>query len=88
MTNEEKQALTGLCKVEIKRWNAASEANPNMRYMVELMEIALATLTAQPVQLPYSWQVGDSPDSYFNDEVFTASDVRDALKEAGVSYTG
>lgn len=48
MTNEHKDALTGLCKVEIKRWKVASESNPNMRYMVELMEVALAALTAPP----------------------------------------
>lgn len=58
MTNEEKQALTGLCKIEIKRWKAASEANPNMRYMVELMEVALAALTAQPVKLPKGFSPG------------------------------
>lgn len=42
------QALIGLCKIEIKRWKAASETNPNMRYMVVLMETALASLTAKP----------------------------------------
>lgn len=55
MTNEHKDDLNGLCKIEIKRWKAASESNPNMRYMVELMEIALADLTAQPVKLPHEW---------------------------------
>ncbi|UXO69951.1 hypothetical protein [Pantoea dispersa] len=48
MTDERRQ-LAALCKIEIKRWQAASESNPNMRYMVELMEIALAALTAEPV---------------------------------------
>lgn len=48
MNEEQKQALIGLCKIEIKRWKAASESNPNMRYMAELMEIALASLTAEP----------------------------------------
>lgn len=43
------QALIALCKIEIKRWKAASEANPNMRYMVTLMEAALASLTAEPL---------------------------------------
>lgn len=52
MTNEHKDNLAGLCKIEIKRWKVASESNPNMRYMVELMELALAELTAQPVKLP------------------------------------
>lgn len=50
MTEEQRQ-LTGLCKIEIKRWQAASESNPNMRYMVELMEMALAQLTAPPAQV-------------------------------------
>ncbi|MGL3999834.1 hypothetical protein ACR3LR_08445 [Pantoea eucalypti] len=48
MTNEQKDNLTGLCKIEIKRWKEVSESNPNMRYMVELMEITLAALTAEP----------------------------------------
>lgn len=48
-TEEQRKALVGLCRIEIKRWKAASESNPNMRYMVELMEIALAALTAKPV---------------------------------------
>lgn len=47
MTEEQRQ-LAALCKIEIKRWQAASESNPNMRYMVELMEMALAALTARP----------------------------------------
>ena len=49
MTEEQKQALIGLCKIEINRWKAASESDPNRRYMAELMEIALASLTAQPI---------------------------------------
>ncbi|WP_236722703.1 hypothetical protein [Pantoea latae] len=48
-TEEQRKALAGLCNIEIKRWKVASEANPNMRYMVELMEIALAALAAPPV---------------------------------------
>lgn len=47
MTEQQKQVLAGLCRIEIKRWKAAAESNPNMRYMVELMEIALASLTAE-----------------------------------------
>ncbi|MDI3415680.1 hypothetical protein [Pantoea sp. V106_11] len=43
------QALIGLCKIEIKRWKAASEANPNMSYMLTLMETSLASLTAVPL---------------------------------------
>lgn len=48
MTEQDKEALTGLCKTEIKRWKRVTESNPNMRYMVELMEVALASLSAQP----------------------------------------
>ncbi|WP_286869893.1 hypothetical protein [Pantoea sp. UBA5035] len=48
-TEEQREVLAGLCRIEIKRWKAASESNPNMRYMVELMEISLAALAAEPV---------------------------------------
>lgn len=82
MTNEEKQALTGLCKIEIKRWKAASESNPNMRYMVELMEIALAALTAQPVKLEPIIQIG-----YTHDEITCMCNIRNddikAIRAAG-----
>jgi hypothetical protein len=47
-TEEDRAVFAGLCRIEIKRWKAASESNPNMRYMVELMEITLAALTAEP----------------------------------------
>lgn len=60
MTNEHKDALTGLCKVEIKRWKVASESNPNMRYMVELMEVALAALTAQPDEWQHSAEAAEA----------------------------
>ncbi|WP_019106217.1 hypothetical protein [Pantoea ananatis] len=43
------QAQISLCKIEIKRWKAAAETNPNMRYMVALMETALASLTAESI---------------------------------------
>lgn len=48
MTTEEKAALTGLCRIEIKRWKAAANAVPERQYMVALMELALAALTAEP----------------------------------------
>lgn len=47
MTEKEKKSLAGLCRIEIKRWKAAADSNPNMRYMVELMDFALASLTAE-----------------------------------------
>lgn len=49
MTNEERLALIGLCRIEIERWKVASESVPEKVYMVELMEIALASLQAEPV---------------------------------------
>lgn len=55
MSEDQKQALIGLCKIEIKRWKAASESDPNMRYMVELMGVALSALTAEPVADVVSW---------------------------------
>lgn len=47
LSDDDKQTLAGLCRIEIKRWKRVSESNPNMRYMVKLMEIALASLTAE-----------------------------------------
>lgn len=52
ITEEQRKSLAGLCRIEIKRWKAASESNPNMRYMVEIIEIALAALTDEPAD----WQ--------------------------------
>lgn len=80
MTNENKDELTGLCKIEIKRWKAASESNPNMRYMVELMEVALAALTAQPVKLPKKEQALIGRDYLY---VYTAGSVESAIRAAG-----
>lgn len=58
LSDDDRQTLAGLCRIEIKRWKAAAESNPNMRYMVELMELALASLSEQatsamkPVKAP------------------------------------
>jgi len=82
MTNEHKGNLTVLCKIEIKRWKAASESNPNMRYMVELMEIALASLTSQPVKLPKSERLDGNGYGYY----FDMDDVFVALESAGVKF--
>lgn len=49
LSDDDKQTLAGLCRIEIKRWKQVAESNPNRRYMVELMEIALESLTAEPV---------------------------------------
>lgn len=49
LTEEERQTLIGLCRIEVKRWKHAAEAVPDKWYMVELMEIALAALSAEPV---------------------------------------
>lgn len=87
MTNEEKQELAGLCKIEIKRWKAASEANPNMRYMVDLMELALAGLTQKPVKLAKDLKLSDKAHQShcdyaegYNDRAVTD---RAAIREAG-----
>jgi hypothetical protein len=60
LTEEQRKALAGLCRIEIKRWKAASESDPNMRYMVELMETALAGLTAEPIGRVDRGEVSDS----------------------------
>lgn len=64
MTEQEKQVLAGLCRIEIKRWKAAAESNPNMRYMVELMDVALASLMAESGWIKCSEQVPTSDGSY------------------------
>lgn len=48
LSGDDKQTLAGLCRIEIKRWKRVTESNQNMRYMVELMQIALASLSEQP----------------------------------------
>lgn len=58
MSEDQKQALIGLCKIEIKRWKAASESDPNMRYMVELMGVALSALTAKPEPVGFLLEYG------------------------------
>lgn len=58
-TKEQRAELAGLCRIEIKRWKAASESNPNMRYMVELMETALAALTARPADWQFKAVTGE-----------------------------
>lgn len=58
LSDDDKQTLAGLCRIEIKRWKRVTESNQNMRYMVELMQIALASLSEQsksamkPVKAP------------------------------------
>lgn len=42
------QELAALCRIEIRRWQSATDK----QYMVALMEAALATLTAEPVKVP------------------------------------
>lgn len=44
LTQEERQARIALCRIEITRWRSV----PDKTYMLELMEIALAALTAEP----------------------------------------
>lgn len=55
MTTEEKAVLIGLCRIEIRRWDSV----PDKGYMVELMNIALAALTAKPVGKFIQWDSGD-----------------------------
>ena len=39
------QELAALCRIEIRRWQSV----PDKQYMVDLLELALASLTAEPV---------------------------------------
>lgn len=64
LSGERKRELAGLCCIEIKRWKAAADSNPNMRYMVELMDVALASLTAESGWIKCSEQVPTSDGAY------------------------
>ena len=48
MNKHEKEALSGLCRIEIRRWQSV----PDKQYMVDLLEIALKSLTDEPVKMP------------------------------------
>lgn len=52
LSEQERQELIGLATIEVKRWEIAD----GKQYMVELMNIALAALTAKPV----AWGVNDT----------------------------
>lgn len=45
ITEEQRQQLISLARIEISRWKLPADK----QYMVDLMEIALASLTAEPV---------------------------------------
>ncbi|PPS58854.1 hypothetical protein CRX72_23960 [Pantoea sp. BRM17] len=57
LSEEERQTLIGLCRIEVRRWKHAAEAVPDKRYMVELMEIALYALTENAVAAPAGWKL-------------------------------
>lgn len=42
------QELAALCRIEIRRWQSV----PDKQYMVDLLELALAALTAEPMKVP------------------------------------
>ena len=52
LTEQERENLIALARIEVKRWDIAD----GKQYMVELMNIALAALTAKPV----AWGVNDT----------------------------
>lgn len=80
MTEQEKQVLAGLCRIEIKRWKAAAESNPNMRYMVELMEVALASLTAESGCIKCSDSLHENKPGTWSEEVAAVSDIGGLFK--------
>ncbi|QNU44346.1 hypothetical protein IDH70_04765 [Mixta calida] len=51
------QELAALCRIEIRRWQSA----PDKQYMVDLLELALAALTAEAVKVPNEPTGGDAP---------------------------
>jgi hypothetical protein len=65
LSDDDKKTLAGLCHIEIKRWNRVSESNHNMRYMLKLMEIALASLTDESNWIKCSERMPDDNDEYY-----------------------
>lgn len=54
MSNQEKEVLAGLCRIEIKRWRKARDK----QYMVDLMEVAMeALITEPPLRVPDGWRL-------------------------------
>ena len=49
LSEQEREDLIGLAMIEVKRWKCAD----GKQYMVELMNIALAALTAEPMAFGY-----------------------------------
>ena len=56
ITEDQRQQLISLARIEIRRWKIPDDK----QYMVDLMEIALASLTGDPVVTLYS----DDRDEY------------------------
>lgn len=53
MDSQNRQQLAALCRIEIRRWQSVSDK----QYMVDLLELALAALTVDPVKVPDGWRL-------------------------------
>lgn len=94
MTEEQKQALINRCKNRIAFYKAAGNTGTFDADTLQLTEIALAALTAQPVKLPHkierddadgywmhkSGRVSAANAAYFNEAL---SECKEALKAQG-----
>jgi len=70
LSEQERKALISLAKIEVKRWKSCADQQRG-GFMVELMEIALAALNAEPVGFirPFTpFTFGKSSGAIFKDE--------------------
>lgn len=86
MTEEQKQALIEYCKLRIKvlqtYWHVNAEDMSLAKLDLEVYEIALAALTAQPVKLPTGYSSAYASPGC--DELFMRkSEVMAAIRAAG-----
>lgn len=74
LSEQDRKNLIGLARIEVKRWSSIADQQRG-RFMAELMQIALAALTAKPVAVTDKSEVnGLSEDGWVGN--FLAPDFR------------
>jgi len=86
LSEQERQELIGLAAIEVKRWEIAD----GKQYMVELMNIALAGLTAEPVAFGYEGglfecggKISSTATRHYVNPLYTAPPVPVIKQEGG-----
>lgn len=86
MTEEQKKALINRCKNRITFYKAAGNTGTFDADSLQLTEIALAALTAQPIKLPKQTSYR-SPDGE-KYELYHKEDMINAIRAAGYQVEG